>query len=125
MLELYHGRGTFEAVLANKDIEEDGWLAGVRIQTVGRNYGKWYWNLRLSFGKRMQGDRGADLFDFFHASQATQTHFLVRAAQNRRTQSDEQEVGYLLDQARAWPSQQSRPFEVPASHGRQAIAIGE
>jgi len=69
------------------------------------------------------GDRGADMFDFFHACQATQTHFLVRAAQNRRTQGEDQEVGYLLDQARAWPSQQSRPFEVPASHGRQARSI--
>ena len=67
------------------------------------------------------GDRGADLFDFFHACQATQTHFLVRVAQNRRTQNDEQEVGYLLDQARAWPSQQRRPFEVPASHGRRPV----
>ncbi len=66
------------------------------------------------------GDRGADMFDFFHACQATHTHFLVRAAQNRRTQNEEKEVGYLLEQARAWPSQQSRPFEVPASHGRQA-----
>ena len=30
------------------------------------------------------GDRGADMFPFFQACQATQTHFLVRAAQNRR-----------------------------------------
>jgi hypothetical protein len=66
------------------------------------------------------GDRGADMFDFFHACQATQTHFLVRAAQNRRTTSDDDEIGYLLEHVRAWPSQQSRPFEVPASHGRQA-----
>jgi Transposase DNA-binding/Transposase DDE domain len=66
------------------------------------------------------GDRGADMFDFFHACQATHSHFLVRAAQNRRTQGEEEEIGYLLDQARAWPSQQSRSFPVPASHGRQA-----
>ncbi len=66
------------------------------------------------------GDRGADMFDFFHACRATRTHFLVRAAQNRRTQNDDEEVGYLLEQARTWPSQQSRPFEVPASHGRKA-----
>jgi len=66
------------------------------------------------------GDRGADMFDFFHACQATHTHFLVRAAQNRRTQNEDEEIGYLLDQARAWPSQQSRSFEIPASHARPA-----
>src|SRR2546425_5505916 len=32
------------------------------------------------------GDRGADMFPFFQTCQATQTHFLVRAAQNRRGQ---------------------------------------
>jgi hypothetical protein len=44
------------------------------------------------------GDRGADLFPFFQACRATQTHFLVRT----------------------WPAQASRPFQVPASHGRTA-----
>src|SRR3989454_7379242 len=66
------------------------------------------------------GDRGADMFPFFQACQATQTHFLVRAAQNRRVQQDEDEISYSLTQARSWPSQASRPFEVPARHGRQA-----
>jgi hypothetical protein len=66
------------------------------------------------------GDRGADRFDFFQACRSTQTHFLVRAAQNRRTQDNDEEVGSLLNRARAWPSRQSRPFEVPASHGRSA-----
>jgi hypothetical protein len=32
------------------------------------------------------GDRGADMFPFFQACRSTQTHFLVRAAQNRRVQ---------------------------------------
>jgi Transposase DNA-binding/Transposase DDE domain len=66
------------------------------------------------------GDRGADMFPFFQACQATQTHFLVRAAQNRRVQESEDEISYSLTQARAFPSQASRPFEVPARHGRQA-----
>jgi len=66
------------------------------------------------------GDRGADMFPFFQACQATQTHFLVRAAQNRRVQKSEDEISYSLTQARSWPSQASRPFEVPAKHGRQA-----
>ena len=63
------------------------------------------------------GDRGADMFPFFQACQATQTHFLVRAAQNRRVQESEEEIKYALDLARAFPSQASRPFEVPARHG--------
>src|SRR6266581_8702710 len=66
------------------------------------------------------GDRGADMFPFFQACQATQTHFLVRAAQNRRVQESEDEINYSLMRARSWPSQASRPFEVPARHGRQA-----
>jgi len=63
------------------------------------------------------GDRGADMFPFFQACQAMQTHFLVRAAQNRRVQKSEDEISYSLTQARSWPSQASRPFEVPARHG--------
>lgn len=63
------------------------------------------------------GDRGADMFPFFQACQATQTHFLVRAAQNRRVEESEEELKYALDRARSWPSQASRPFEVPARHG--------
>src|SRR5260370_15888732 len=66
------------------------------------------------------GDRGADMFPFFRACQATQAHFLVRAAQNRRVQENEQEITYSLTQARSWPSQASRPFEVPARQGPQA-----
>src|ERR1700694_3628174 len=65
------------------------------------------------------GDRGADMFPFFQACQATQTHFLVRAAQNRRVEESEEEINYSLMRARAFPSQASRPFEVPARHGHQ------
>jgi hypothetical protein len=60
------------------------------------------------------------MFPFFQACRSTQTHFLVRAAQNRRVQESEEEISYSLTQARAFPSQASRPFEVPARHGRQA-----
>src|SRR6266478_4323210 len=48
------------------------------------------------------GDRGADLFPFFQACQTTQTHFLVRAAQNRRVQGSEEEINYALARARSW-----------------------
>src|SRR2546423_12907494 len=51
------------------------------------------------------GDRGADMFPFFQACQATQTHFLVRAAQNRRVQGNEDELMYSLTRTRAFPSQ--------------------
>jgi Transposase DNA-binding/Transposase DDE domain len=66
------------------------------------------------------GDRGADMFPFFHACQTTQTHFLVRAAQNRRAQEQDEQITYSLTCARSWSSQDLRPFEVPARHGRQA-----
>jgi len=66
------------------------------------------------------GDRGADMFPFFQACRSTQTHFLVRAAQNRRVQESEEEITSALTRARSWPSQASRPFEVPARHGHQA-----
>src|SRR6202022_2697123 len=77
------------------------------------------------------GDRGADMFPFFQACQQTQTHFLVRAAQNRRIEHEETENAYSLLQTRSWPSQASHPFELPARHGHQArlthlqLAFGE
>ncbi len=66
------------------------------------------------------GDRGADMFPFFQACRATQTHFLVRAFENRRIEPEEGGQRYLLDSVRSWPVQASRPFQVPASHGRTA-----
>jgi hypothetical protein len=66
------------------------------------------------------GDRGADMFDFFQACQATQTHFLVRGLQNRRAQEEGGQETYLMDEIRSWSSQDAHPLEVPASHGRSA-----
>src|SRR6266849_935563 len=66
------------------------------------------------------GDPLADIFPFFQACQATQTHFLVRAGKSRRVEVCEDEISYALTQARAFPSQASRLIEVPARHGRQA-----
>src|SRR5260370_31985927 len=66
------------------------------------------------------GDRGADMFPFFQACQATQTHFLVRAGKSRRIEESEAEITYSLTLARSWPSQASRAFEVPARHGHPA-----
>jgi hypothetical protein len=56
----------------------------------------------------------------FRACQQTQTQFLVRAGKSRRVQESEEEITYALTQARAFPSQASRPFEVPARHGHPA-----
>ncbi len=39
VLDLYHGRGAFEAVLADEDVEEDP-TAGAPTRSVGRNSGK-------------------------------------------------------------------------------------
>jgi hypothetical protein len=66
------------------------------------------------------GDRGADMFGFFEACQATQTYFLVRAARNRRIEPEEEAQKYLIEQIRTWQATSSRPFPVPASHGRTA-----
>lgn len=66
------------------------------------------------------GDRGADMFPFFQACQQTKTHFLVRAAQNRRIEHEDEEIAYSLMQTRSWSSQASRPCEIPARHGHQA-----
>jgi hypothetical protein len=66
------------------------------------------------------GDRGADLFPFFQACRATQTHFLVRGFENRRLQPEEDAQGHLLDEVRSWSTQANRPLHVPGSHGRTA-----
>ncbi len=65
------------------------------------------------------------MFPFFHACLTTQTHFLVRAAQNRCVEhsDSEEEIRYSLDRARSWPSQASHPLEVPARHGHQARSM--
>jgi hypothetical protein len=89
--------------------ETDVWIR--QVQTIGTPAAGGTWV--------HVGDRGADMFPFFQACHATQTHFLVRAAQNRRVQESEEEINYSLMRARSWPSQASRPFEVPARHGHQ------
>lgn len=66
------------------------------------------------------GDRGADLFPFFLACLAQQTHFLVRVFENRRVQPEEHPQQYLLETIRAWPAQASHLFPVPGTHGRTA-----
>ena len=58
VLDLYHGRGAFEAVLADEDVEEDPdrWCSYKECgQELWQIACQWVWNLRLTLGKMMQG----------------------------------------------------------------------
>jgi hypothetical protein len=58
VLDLYHGRGAFEAVLADEDVEEDPdrWCSYTECgQELWQIACQWVWNLRLSLGQAMQG----------------------------------------------------------------------
>ncbi|EFH80062.1 IS4 family transposase [Ktedonobacter racemifer] len=65
-------------------------------------------------------DRGADIFEFLHVCRSIDTHFVVRATQDRRVQTQEGTLGYLFEQVRSQPSSDVRPFDLPARHGHQA-----
>jgi hypothetical protein len=58
VLDLYHGRGAFEVVLADEDVEEDPdrWCSYTECgQELWQIACQWMWNLRLTLGKTMQG----------------------------------------------------------------------
>jgi hypothetical protein len=58
VLDLYHGRGAFEAVLADEDVEEDPdrWCSYTECgQELWQIACQWVWNLRLCLGQTMQG----------------------------------------------------------------------
>jgi hypothetical protein len=58
VLDLYQGRGAFEAVLADEDVEEDPdrWCSSTECgQELWQIACQWVWNLRLSLGQAMQG----------------------------------------------------------------------
>ena len=57
VLDLYHGRGAFEAVLADEDVEEDPdrWCSYTECgQELWQVAGQRVWNLRLSLGQTLQ-----------------------------------------------------------------------
>jgi hypothetical protein len=57
VLDLYHGRGAFEAVLADEDLEEDPdrWCSYTECgQELWQIACQWVWNLRLALGQQMQ-----------------------------------------------------------------------
>ena len=58
VLDLYHGRGAFEAVLADEDVETDPdcWCSYTACgQELWQITCQWIWNLRLTLGHAMQG----------------------------------------------------------------------
>ncbi len=59
ILDLYHGRGAFEAVLADEDVEEDPdrWCSYTECgQELWQIACQWVWNLLLALGREMQTD---------------------------------------------------------------------
>jgi hypothetical protein len=57
VLDLYHGRGAFEAVLSDEDVEEDPdrWCSHTECgQELWQIMCQWLWNLRLSLGQTLQ-----------------------------------------------------------------------
>jgi hypothetical protein len=58
VVDLYHGRGAFEGVLADEDVEEDPdrWCSYSECgQELWQIACQWVWNLRLCLGQRMRG----------------------------------------------------------------------
>ncbi len=58
IVDLYHGRGAFEAVLAEEDVENDAdrWCSYTECgQELWQIACQWVWNLRLIGGHEMQG----------------------------------------------------------------------
>jgi len=57
ILDLYHGRGAFEAVLTDEEVEEDPdrWCSFTECgQELWQIACQWVWNLRLTLGQTMQ-----------------------------------------------------------------------
>lgn len=64
VVDLYHGRGAFEAVLADEDVEADPdrWCSYTECgQELWQIACQWVWNLRLSLSHAMQGEELRDI----------------------------------------------------------------
>jgi Transposase DNA-binding/Transposase Tn5 dimerisation domain len=74
------------------------------------------------------GDRYADMFAFWQSCRQEGTHFVVRAAHNRRLLAAEGEgegeanaaLEHLLDRVRSWPGQAHGTLELASEHERRA-----
>lgn len=71
------------------------------------------------------GDRGSDIFTFFETCLAQQTHFLVRVAQDRCIQGEEEDeqVVHLKESIRGVPACQQKELDLPATADQPARAV--
>jgi hypothetical protein len=64
VLDLYNGRGAFETVLADEDLEEDPdrWCSYTECgQELWQIACQWVWNLRLALGQQVQGNKTREI----------------------------------------------------------------
>jgi hypothetical protein len=68
------------------------------------------------------GDRGSDIFTFFETCLAYGTHFLVRVAQDRCIdgEEDDEQIGRLKERIRSLPACQTQMLDLPATADRKA-----
>jgi hypothetical protein len=82
------------------------------------------------------GDRYSDIYTFLLACRAQQTHFVIRAAQDRcvderveepppplkrrRRKAGDPPQAHLFETVRSWPAADAQEVEVPAEHDRKA-----
>lgn len=66
------------------------------------------------------GDRYSDIFEFMATCLQSGSHFLVRAAQDRRMETEDGTRDYVISFARRLPAQDERLVEVPARRKRPA-----
>jgi hypothetical protein len=77
------------------------------------------------------GDRGSDIFPFFETCLAQKIHFLVRVAQDRCVQVEEEDaqIGRLKELVRALPANELKELDLPATADRKArlatLSIGQ
>lgn len=65
-------------------------------------------------------DRAADSWEVLDSCRQTQTHFVVRANQDRRVEIQDETLSHLFAHLSVLPAVDKRPFDVPASHKRKA-----
>ena len=66
------------------------------------------------------GDRDSDLFEGRETCRQRQSHFLIRAAQNRRVKDAVGRLDYLFSFVRALPALGKKVLDLPARHGQPA-----
>jgi hypothetical protein len=119
ILDLYHGRGAFEAVLADEDVEEepDRWCSYTQCgQDLWQIACQWVWNLRLSLGQAMQK---AELREIAWAP-AKEAPAVLVAVENARQESGPWQWARQVGAARgrfgaeAFPLQENGMLRCPA-----------